>query len=301
MWHKLLISAVILVFTHNQAFAKELFISEFDVGTGLLKYVGKGAPHPGGGYVRVLGGEIGTYYTPSDGCGGLSVQDVIIDSSPAAQGGPAGAQGSALKTQYRAFDNCGQSFQKNTTIITIPETQEIYVRFYQKWSSKWIWPTIQQKFCKIANQNKTSSQNFYFKKDGVMSVNYVKLGTQTTTFDPPDDDLASNVEIDLPINQWHEVQMHVKMSDPGKSNGVIEYWMNGIQRFGLYNIENNNGSTNGLDHIELQHVYETGSPKSGPSQDMPTWMKNIVVSTAFIPSECPLCPKPPSDVQAVKK
>ncbi|GEM_PF-4009899 len=76
---------------------------------------------------------------------------------------------------------------------------------------------------------------------------------------------------------WKEVQFHVKMIDPGMRNGILEYWING---------ENNNGSLKYLNHFELQHVYETGDPKTGPSRDMPTFMKNIVISKSFVPRVC---------------
>ena len=295
MWQKLFITATLAV-SFNHAFASELFRSEFE--NGLLKYVSYKNTHPGGGYVSFMGGEVNsTYYTPSDGCGDLSVQDVNIDNSQDARGGPADAQTMALKTRYRKGATCGSSFQKNTTIIKFPKTQNIYARWYQKWSSEWIWPRIQQKFCKIGNQDKTSSQNFYFQGSGQMRVNYVSQGKQTTSFDPDNDDYkAINSAVTMSLNKWHEIQVHVKMSDPGLSNGVLEYWIDGVQRFGLYNIENNNGSKDYLDFIELQHIYDTGNVEEngGPLRDMPTWMKNIVVSTTFISTGKDLAsPNPP--------
>ena len=140
----------------------------------------------------------------------------------------------------------------------------------------------------------------FFKKSGNMLVNYSRLGVPQSSLFPSDDDLPGVDGVnDLSLGEWHEIQMHVKVSDPGQSNGVLEYWLDGIKRFGVYNIENNNGNTVGVSHVELQHVYETfdqSGNKTGPTRDMPTWMKNIVISDTFIPSDCPRCPKPPSAI-----
>ncbi len=117
------------------------------------------------------------------------------------------------------------------------------------------------------------------------AADYTYIPNGSGIYNNQDDDLPSSDYVKMQLDTWYEVQMRVKQSAPGASDGALEYWIDGTQYFGLYDIDNDKGSVvEGIDYVELQHVYETGSPKTGPVADMPSYMKNIVIATAYIES-----------------
>ncbi len=275
-----------------------LFEADFEDGT--VPYLGSGNPHPGGGYIFWLGGK--TSGPAGDGTQNPNeYHNVILDNSADAQNSVAGS-GYALKTQYRAGN--AYSFQKNTTIILFPETSVVYIRWYQKWSRDWVWPTDQQKLCKILKHGEWT-QNF--KVGG--GHNYIGLThiSPGQSFPPryyetyvysrfagrrtnyrQSDSINNGVGIagadgnfGLDTNRWYCIEVMVKANTPGELDAEYKYWIDGRLVFGLYNTDARSQYTTGVNTVELQHVYQLlGGGHT--TVDMPTWMDNIVISTEYI-------------------
>jgi hypothetical protein len=79
-------------------------------------------------------------------------------------------------------------------------------------------------------------------------------------------------------NQWYCVEAHVKLNDPGQSNGVQEFWINGqleAQRTGLAFVKSY--TSYAINGVFIENYWNTGSPKA-----QERYIDNIAVSTAPI-------------------
>ena len=285
---------------------------EMDFEEGKVPYLGSKNAHPGGGYISFLGGEINNGVNPGDGTQDyLTYTNVILDNSTDAKGATSGSNYS-LKTQYKVGHE--KSFQKNTTIIKFPETFNVYIRWYQKWSRTWKWPSDQQKFIKIKGPG--SSQNF----ETVFGNNYINLTknspppkanlNQTYVFSDwskeetdwrKDDSIPDNSNFRFNTNQWYCIETMVKSSTLKDSKGEFAYWVNDDLKFHLKNsynyVEGGDPARPkyaGINSVEMQHVMQQ-SGGARTTVDMPTWMDNIVVSDQRIGcTGTPVAPpKPP--------
>ncbi|VAW54775.1 hypothetical protein MNBD_GAMMA06-595 [hydrothermal vent metagenome] len=286
---------------------------EVDLEGGEIPYVGSKNAHPGGGYISFLGGEVTNVDNPGDGTQDyLKYTNVILDNNPDAKNATSGSNYS-LKTQYKVGSE--RSFQKNTTIIKFPETYNVYIRWYQKWSKSWVWPTSQQKLLKIKGPSGAQSFRPSF---GNNYLNVVKLSpppkaNQSQTYVYSDwkkpetdfrlnDSISGNSNYKLDTNRWYCIETMVKSSTLANSKGEYAYWINDDLKLHLKNTYNfvkgadpKKPNYRGMTSVEMQHVMEqTGG--ANITVDMPTWMDNIVVSDQRIGcSGKPIAaPKPPS-------
>ena len=305
---------ILMVLGHaTSSWATVFFEADFEGGK--IPYVGSSNRHSGGGYFSFLGGEITKGINPGDGTQDyLQYTNVILDDSPSAKNSITGSNYS-LKTQYRAGH--ASSYQLNTTIIKFPETFNVYVRWYQKWSPTWIWPSDQQKLLKIKGPG--STQNF----KQTWGHNYINLTKRT---EPPNafqnetyvfsdfsgnetlfrknDNIEGNKNFPLDINRWYCIEVMVKSSKYSDSNGEYAYWIDDDLKFRLTNTFNYVEGADprypkyaGINEVEMQHVLQL-SGGALTKVDMPTWMDNIVIANERIGcSGKPTAPpKPPSSI-----
>jgi|GEM_PF-2853498 len=275
-------------------YSKVLF--ESGVSGGAPMYLGASSAHPGGGYISFLGGELVNGYNPGNGTQDYtSYTNVIVDTSNAAKNPLTGTDWS-FKTQYRS--GYERSYQLNTTIIKFPETDVLYVRWYQKWSKDWIWPSDQQKLLKIKgdgiSQNfKVSFSNNFINLTHLSPEPYSHLNEtyvfsnydgQKTEFRQEDsfnNKLGPNGEdINYPLNreQWYCIETYVKANGQGASNAEYRYWIDDKLAFELTNTKARTNESAKMRLIELQHVLQG----AGNPIDTPTWMSDIVLSTQRI-------------------
>lgn len=292
---------------------------EMDFEGGEVPYVGSKNKHLGGGYISFLGGEIGSGVNPGDGTQNFQkFTNVILDNSTDAKNSTSGSNYS-LKTQYRAGHE--RSFQKNTTIIKVPNTRNLYVRWYQKWSKSWEWPTDQQKLLKYGGKG----QGGTFSLTGGSSINLVKKtpppkGNLTQTYVSAshrdtetmyrlNDSIPDNENYGFDINRWYCIETMIKSSPFKESKGEFAYWVNDDLKLHLKNsfsfVEGANSTypnyyADGGGYytgVEMQHVMQQ---KNGENitVDMPTWIDNIVLSDQRIGcSGSPVAPPNPPQLQ----
>lgn len=314
------------------------FEADFEgtTGTGEIPFVGEANKSPGGGYITFLGGEINNGINPGDGTQDYTkFTNVILDNSINARLAVDGSN-FALKTQYRGgIDPLNSapyqaSFQKNTTIINFPETDIVYVRWYQKWGKDWVWPFDQQKLLKIKGFDQ--SQNFKVggtenyihltKRTPIIPSNPNGLQNETSVFSrlPPfttandyrqEDSIPNNENFLLETNRWYCIEVMVKSNTPDPTGTLVDgiqdaefrYWINDDLKFEYTNTHNRGNKTGGISTIELQHVLQRGSlPEFQVDFDTPTWMDNIAVADERL--HCPgipvTNPNPPSSVSVIK-
>jgi hypothetical protein len=273
-----------------------------------IQYYGN-TKHPGGGAISFLGGEIVGDITPGDGTQDFTqFNNVIRDGSNDAAASISGSQFS-LKTQYRAGGSewgYRGDFQLNTTIIGFPPTDTVYVRWYQKWGTNWVWPEDQQKLIKIKGEEQ--SQNFKISwtnnfinltkrsPDGLSNETYVFSALNPGEI--PNDYLQADtdpqtINYKLEKNRWYCIEVMVKSNTPGQNNAEFAYWIDGGLKLRYTNTNNRGSSTKGISSIELQHVLQ--DKYNNPSLvDTPTWMDNVVIADTKIGCVSgAVAPKPP--------
>lgn len=280
--------------TPAQLYAKVLFESQVTGGTPM--YLGASSAHPGGGYISFLGGELVNGYNPGDGTQDYrAYTNVTIDTSEEGRN-PKTDTNWSFKTQYRA--GYERSYQLNTTIIKFPETDVIYVRWYQKWSKDWIWPSDQQKLLKIKGDGISQNFKVSFSNNFInlthlspepysyLNETYVfsKWDENKTAFRQEDsfnNKLGPNGEdINFPLDRdkWYCIETHVRANDQDESNAEYRYWIDDKLAFELTNTKARTDANAKMTTIELQHVLQG----AGNAIDTPTWMGDIVVSTERI-------------------
>jgi hypothetical protein len=80
------------------------------------------------------------------------------------------------------------------------------------------------------------------------------------------------------VGQWYCIETHVRLNDPGQSNGVFEFWINGTRQAGASNLNWVGAYTGyGINAVFLENYWNGGSPAA---QDRV--FDNFVVSTQRI-------------------
>ncbi len=262
-----------------------LFEASFENGT--VPYLIGNNAHPGGGRFVFVGGEINNgALNPGDGTQFYGeYNNVILDDSEEAANPSTGSK-FALKTHYAAGH--AFSFQKNTTIIKVPQQDVLYVRWWQKWSKNWVWPSDQQKLIKIKGPD--VSQNFpvtgglnvihltYSPNGEGQKYVYSKWSGDETDY-RGGDSVPDNDNFLLETNRWYCIEVMVQLNTPNQSDGEYNYWIDGDLKLRLTGVNNRGSVTTGVETIEMQHVYQDNNP---PQVGIPTWIGDIVISTQRI-------------------
>ena len=284
--------------------AEVLFEADFEGdGSGDIPWLKGGSAHPGGGYINFLGGEIsnGTV-NPGDGTKDYrTYNNVVLDSSSPARNSILGSN-YALKTHYAAGHE--RSFQRNTTVIKFPEKDEVYIRWYQKWSENWIFPVDQQKLSKIKGPGSSQNVGMHFGRNhlNLTKQSYPKtILNETYVFSEWEgaesgyrkrDTNPATKNTSLIPGEWYCIEVHVKSNSKnidGSDNMDAEFhvWLDDQLTLEYTGTHNRIGKTGGIDQVQLQHVYQSNAALT---EGTPTYMDNIVVSTERIGCEGKLVP-----------
>ncbi len=298
--HKSILAVFAITLLNSASHATVFYEDDFESPS--IKYVGEKNKHPGGGFISYLGGEIVAGVNPGNGTQDFTkFTNVLLDSSTEAQGAVPNSK-NALKTQYKAGYAPGSSspgfgyagdFNLNTTMVAFPETDTVYVRWYQKWGANWSWPADQQKLIKLKGYNQSQNFKISFGKsyinltkkspppNGAMNETYVFADLATSgegaasAWRQTDSD-SKTTNFPLAINRWYCIEVMVKSNTLLKNDAEFSYWIDGDLKFNLINSFNRD-IAGGISHIELQHVIQDVWDKVR-TKDTPTWMDNIAVA-----------------------
>lgn len=286
------------------------FADDFEGG---YQHLGLANVHAGGGYFSYMGGPV----TRPEGTGCSSVAEyhnTVISQDVASQGAVAGSY-HALKTPYDR-DCPGESSTRDITVITIPPSDELYIRWYQKWTGEWNSGSVQQKFTKFNfnGDGGTNAMHFSFapyskvwrnfmpnvegkfNKDGVTRNDWVWVcetpeaaGSVYEGVNRSYDDInnglgegATDRATEFETERWYCIELHFKInSDANTVDAVSEAWVDGNKTFEVNNFKfYPNSSRNekfSVTNLELQHIYYDRT-----LSDQPTYMDNIVIADSYI-------------------
>lgn len=310
---KTIISALLLFSTVSSG--EVLFEADFEGdGSGEIPWLKGAATHPGGGYISFLGGEIyESTVNPGDGTNEYNTHNnVVLDSSLPARNSISGSN-YALKTHYAPGHE--RSYQKNTTVIKFPEVDEIYIRWYQKWSTNWIFPDDQHKLLKVRGAGSSQNVGLHFGRN---HLNLTKQSYPDTwknemyvfsewTDAERDSRKRDTSEItkntNLTPGEWYCIEVHVKSNsknDDGSDNMDAAYhvWLDEEITLEYTGTHNRIGKTGGMHRLELQHVYQSNAALT---EATPTYMDNIKVATERIGCLGKFIPPSPPDLLEVTR
>jgi hypothetical protein len=322
---KVIFIILFLTFSASTSFAKIIF--EFDGEKG-YQFLGGENKHPGGGYFFWLGGY--PQKPEGSGCSDTGAyHNSVLSNDTQAQGASPGSM-FALKTPYSG--SCpNEGYLRDTTVIKIPDSTELYVRWYQKWTGDWNSATVQQKFTKFynpADASGTISMHFSFDSHDRTWRNYMynvedrfdmngvthdssvwvyetraAAGSQYTGVNRAWDDINNGLGsggIDqvttFQANRWYCIELHFKLnSNSDTADGESDAWVNGQKVFQVRNFKfypNIYRSVSySVNTLEFQHIYYNRS-----EINQPTYMDNIVVSDQYIGPFIPFL-NPPQNLE----
>lgn len=244
-----------------------------------------------------------------------SFHNTVLSNEPVAQGSVNGSKYS-LKTPYLGI--CpSESFTRDTTIIRLGhDRDDIYVRWYQKWTGDWNSATVQQKFTKFCSNDYDNDsdkmtahfsfgpvarnwRNFNINLEGRFDMNGITharqvwvyqteaaAGSQYTNVNRAWDDINNGIsdgedgELYFQPGKWYCLEIHVKVnSSASVADAVCEAWIDGVKTFEIKNFKyyNDPAKKFGTGYLELQHIYYNRTPT-----DQATYMDNIVVADQYI-------------------
>ncbi|WP_179216019.1 polysaccharide lyase, partial [Paenibacillus sp. MY03] len=88
------------------------------------------------------------------------------------------------------------------------------------------------------------------------------------------------------IGKWYSIEVHIKLNDPGQSNGVFEYWINNTLQASKTNINwVGNYDAYGINTVLFENFWNNGAP-----QDQNRYFDNIVISTEKIDKDMEVNP-----------
>jgi hypothetical protein len=119
---------------------------------------------------------------------------------------------------------------------------EIYVEYYVRFSSASSWPSTSSKVSKVESWPVAwagnSAKNFYLTTEidssGYFTSTLRRVKGGNTGYFP----FPQNVETPIPAaaNQWHHVEMKLKVNTPGQQDGVLQMWVDGLLKTDYQNV-----------------------------------------------------------------
>lgn len=163
---------------------------------------------------------------------------------------------------------------------------QIYVRWYAKWSTNWVWDNIAVKHFYIRGLNAAGGMNWrvpvFIQPGGVIDLEIY----DSYACNPGDlflhQNLGNNIYfVGEELGKWHAIEMMVKLNNGAARDGEVALWVNGIQRLHHTGIQIRcPTSTVGANDIWVTSYWGGSGTETHP--DMYVWYDNIVVSTRYI-------------------
>lgn len=195
---------------------------------------------------------------------------------------------------------------------------EVYVRYYRKWESSWRWDYMTRsghntyifagKYTNPMTTDFTVYEDTHYRNK---QSNFAVRGAyqnaselivpEGTTYDGQwpalPHDVASPVTF-VPGSKWYEIQYMAKMNTPGKKDGEIKLWIEGVLVTDQTNLllRDSKHSNIKFDHFLFGPNYPGGKPPYPQSN----YIDDIVISTSYIPSSgAPADVMPPNAPQII--
>lgn len=89
------------------------------------------------------------------------------------------------------------------------------------------------------------------------------------------------------VGKWYSIEVHIKLNDPGQSNGVFEYWINNTLQASKTDMNwVGNYEEYGINTVLFENYWNNGAPR-----DQNRYFDNIVISTEKIDKDAVVNPE----------
>jgi hypothetical protein len=154
-----------------------------------------------------------------------------------------------------------------------PTTQEGYAGFWWKVSDPWTGHPSNVN--KIAFWLPTSGGDIYLSMYGPPGGPY-RLRADPQFIGLPNDWLLSNIDsTPLSLGIWHRIEWHVRYADPGQTNGVVQWWLDGALQGDHTDVPT--PSTGGLGQFEFSPTW--GGQGGEKVEEDYVWLDHVHLST----------------------
>jgi len=176
--------------------------------------------------------------------------------------------------------------------IAKSKVEEVYLRFYSKFDSGYVWPSEGQKLA-IVNltdgTNSTRRYQVYVKvgPSGAYLVDHSDLGQWRFWA------LPQNVGAPVAVRMgaWDKLKLHVRLNSPNVADGVVRLWVNDVLKVDYSNVDIRAGTAYGMNKLNLSSWSTPGGGSSGVQ-----WWDSWELSTSDPDSDVSPRPTAPGDV-----
>lgn len=160
------------------------------------------------------------------------------------------------------------------------ESNEVWVQYYVKYSSNWVWNSIGNKqIYMLTGAQGSQDMNFF-----IMAYSQWGDTINFSTQQPADASLNQTFRSSgwtLTTNAWHKVVIHVSMNTAGMNNGIAQVWVDDILRIDVSNVlYRRSGQSTGFDQFQMTPVFGGGAENIPTQQYM--WFDYVIVQTTPI-------------------
>ncbi len=161
---------------------------------------------------------------------------------------------------------------------SFPETNELWIQYWFKYSSNWQWNTnMNKQIYVLTGAQSNDDVNFFI---GAMSQWGDAINFNTQHQSGGNQTFRSNGWT-LTKGVWHKVIIHAKMNTAGVQDGIAQVWVDDVLRINASNVlYRKAGQSTGFSNFQMTPVYGGGQENISTTQYL--WFDHIVVQTTTI-------------------
>lgn len=164
-----------------------------------------------------------------------------------------------------------------------PERQELWITWWEKLSSSYDINFGHKWFMVNGQVGSTYGDHNWQTWDGATNSNLSSRVYNEGIWACSTQTFVGTQGVTLPLNQWYQYKIHVKLNDSGQSNGFWEMWvkLNGTTWTKVFNVQNANNVRCGgfTQNINSLRFGGTRQNSSGLSSFGTKWIDDIKVGT----------------------
>jgi hypothetical protein len=144
------------------------------------------------------------------------------------------------------------------------KVEEVWLRFYSKFSAGMVWPNRSQKMAIFNLTNGVDNERryqvyVYVDPDGYYAVDHSDIANWRFY------GLPQNVGTAVPArgDQWDKIKLYVRLNTPGQSNGIVRMWVNDQLKVEYTNVPIRANTSYGMNRLILSNSATQQAVSSG--------------------------------------
>lgn len=190
-------------------------------------------------------------------------------------------------------DNYGDFHFGDHVSVKGPKLEAVWLSFYSKFDAGLIWPNRSQKLAILnLTDGATTTRHYqvyvYVRPNGEYAVDKSDLDDWVFS------GLYQNVggaASAVRFGQWDKLKLYVKLNTPGRADGIVKLWVNGVLKVDYGSVDIREGAAFGLNKLNLSSSSTQAGVNSGVQ-----WWDSFELQTTD-PDAVSAVPNPPADVR----